>query len=128
VFDGRNGHGNYDTLKPAEFLTYPRPAALKLTDREFSAAFAWLINSGPGFTMKAGSPDASVVRAGRQLSVLLVKTFTVGDHPNDNAVPVLWTIDGLPVPVTPPQPPTPPILLVTIPSVEGLVEPAGSAA
>lgn len=105
VFDGENGHGNFDTLKGKEFLTYLQPPALGLQPNQYSAAFVWLVNSKDGFIMKPGATDQSTVRAGRQLSALLVSTYNTGPAPDDTLAPSLWTIDGAAAPITPPVPP-----------------------
>lgn len=133
VFDGADGHGNFDTLKPAEFLKIPQPAALGLASNQFSVLMGWFINSGNGFIMKQGSPDASTVRAGRQLGVLLTKTYTVGDAPDDSLPPTLWTTDAKPAPVVVPPIVIPPVVvppvnvMITVPDLTGMTQAQASA-
>lgn len=128
VFDGENGHGNFDTLKNAEFLTYPQPAALGLKPNQYSVLKGWLVNSGNGFIMKPGASDQSTVAPGLQLSVLLVSTYDAGPAPDDTLPPTRWTINDdpipspTPVPPPPPPPPPPPATTATVPDLTGQMQ------
>lgn len=132
VLDGKDGHGNFDTIKYQEFLTYPQPPALNLKPNQASVVKAWLVNSKDGFIMKPGAPDQSVVAAGRQLSVLLVTTYTAGPAPDDTLPPTLWTVSGTPIPTPtpapPPPPPPPPITTVVVPDLTGKMQADATAA